>query len=338
MYHGAVQSLAERVAVYIVRHKLLKPGDRVGVAVSGGADSVTLLRLLLELRPELGIVLSVVHFNHQLRGSESDADAEFVSQLAAQHKLAFHTRAADTSQYASDHDLSLETAARELRYDFFRQLLTESQNNQPALDKIATAHTLDDQAETVLMRVLRGTGMKGLGGIYPRLVSDDPESDSSGEIVRPLLASGRAELVPYLQSLNQNWREDSSNRDMKHTRNRVRHLLLPMVEREFNPSIREGLSELAEIARGEEDYWQNEAEGWMGTGIHWSAGGNTNSDLVQLLPDATGPRQSSQSLTAAVDRIWLLSEPLAVQRRIIRAVAEYGEFSLEFKHVDEILR
>jgi tRNA(Ile)-lysidine synthase len=338
MYYVCVHALAEKVRLYIHRESLLSPGDRVGIAVSGGADSIALLRLLLELRPELGIVLSVVHFNHQLRGAESDSDAEFVAQLAAELKLQLHGSSADTAQYAGEHDLSLETAARELRYDFFRELLTESPDN-PALDKIATAHTLDDQAETVLMRMIRGTGMKGLGGIYPRLVTDDPESDSAGEIVRPLLAITRAELESYLRSLAQAWREDSSNREMKHTRNRVRHLLLPIIEKEFNPAIREGLSELADIARAEEDYWQNESAGWMGRGIHWSAEpAGQRSSLVQLGAPASEPAEpGSPQLIATVDLMWLLSEPLAVQRRAIRGIADHGEFALEFKHVEQIL-
>src|SRR5215813_12720742 len=115
MYHGAVQSLAERVAVYIVRHKLLKPGDRVGVAVSGGADSVALLRLLLEMRSELGIVPSVVHFNHKLRGEESEADEGFVAELARAHGLEFFCDSDDVKGHAAERRLSLEAAARELR-------------------------------------------------------------------------------------------------------------------------------------------------------------------------------------------------------------------------------
>src|SRR5436853_3370646 len=166
MYYGAVETLAQRVTGYIRRHKLLKPGDRVGVAVSGGADSIALLRLLLELRSELGIVLSVVHFNHELRGLESDEDEAFVSHLAREHKVVCHATSADVKEEAAAQGLSLEAAARELRYGFFQQLVEPDAEDRSQIDKVATGHTLDDQAETVLMRMLRGSGMRGLGGIY----------------------------------------------------------------------------------------------------------------------------------------------------------------------------
>src|SRR2546428_9067798 len=116
MYYGAVETLAQRVTGYIRRHKLLNPGDRVGVAVSGGADSVALLRLLLELRKQIGVVLSVVHFNHKLRGAESDEDESFVAQLAKRHKIEVRCESGDVAGHASEKHLSLETAARELRY------------------------------------------------------------------------------------------------------------------------------------------------------------------------------------------------------------------------------
>src|SRR5262249_14846902 len=152
----------DKVLKYIREQRLLQPGERVAVAVSGGADSVALLRLLLELRPELGIVLSVAHFHHQIRGAEADADQQFVSGLAQQSQLEFHSGSANAPAHARDHKLSLESAARELRHRWFRELA-----EQGRADKIATAHTLDDQAETVLMRILRGAGVRGLSGIAP---------------------------------------------------------------------------------------------------------------------------------------------------------------------------
>jgi len=128
---------------------------------------VALLRLLLELRPELGIVLSVAHFNHKLRSQESDEDEAFVTQLAREHKMDLHVSGADVRAEAFARGSSLETTARELRYKFFRQLVTPKNEGRSQLDKVATGHILDDQAETVLMRVLRGTGLAGLTGIYP---------------------------------------------------------------------------------------------------------------------------------------------------------------------------
>jgi tRNA(Ile)-lysidine synthase len=366
LYHVPVHDLAQKVLEHIRRDELLKPGDRLGVAVSGGADSVGLLRLLLELRKELGVVLSVVHFNHKLREGESDADEQFVAALARQHKLEFHSKSTDVAAHASAERLSIETAARELRYEFFAELLgggssssghnrgkDKSSDRAPMrLDKIATGHTLDDQAETVLMRVLRGTGVGGLGGIYPRLVVEDGEQDSvGGEIIRPLLSLRRQELEEYLTAIGQPWRDDATNMDLQYTRNRVRHTLLPLIEREFNPGIMSSLSDLAEIARAEEDYWESEASGWMGTTVQWFSPDNgpdsSATELVQLLPagqNALPTRTEdshdfgAQPMNAAIDLMWLLAESTAVQRRLIKSIGEEAEFPLEFKHVEEILR
>ena len=337
MYHVSVHPLAEKLLAHIRKHELLRAGDRVGVAVSGGSDSVALLRLLLELRRELGLVLSVVHLNHKLRGAESDQDQEFVSNLAAEHKLTLLKTTAEIAKHAAESRMSLEAAARQLRYDYFQQLL-----GGRVLDKVATGHTLDDQAETVLMRVIRGTGMRGLRAIQPRIQLDD--EIASSEIVRPLLDFRRAELREYLQSLGQPWREDSTNRESKYTRNRVRQLLIPLLEREFNPSVVQNLSELAEIARAEEDYWESEVEGWMGTIVQWTPAKpipQNHVSLDQLIsPGTANPSQPAQDvhMNAFVDLHWLLAEPLAVQRRVVKSIGDYAEIPLEFKHVEEILQ
>jgi tRNA(Ile)-lysidine synthase len=342
-----VHSLAQKVLDHVRRLELLKPGDRVGVAVSGGADSVGLLRLLLELRNEIGIVLAVVHFNHQLRGAESDEDEKFVAELARTHRLDFHVSRGDVATEAAANNLSIETAAREMRYDFFRQLHEETPDSS-GLDKIATGHTLDDQAETVLMRVLRGTGAHGLGGIYPVVALEDESEEAAGEVIRPLLALRHRELEAYSKEIGQLWREDSSNQNLHHTRNRVRHVLLPLLEREFNPAVTTNLAELAEIARAEEDYWENEVSGWMGTAIHWTEpewarSQGTSESLIQLPP--YDPELQKRLLepgplvmNASIDLLWLLSEPAAIQRRAIKAVGDLAGFPLEFKHVEEIVR
>jgi tRNA(Ile)-lysidine synthase len=380
MYHVPVHPLAESVLTYVRRQELLSAGDRVGVAVSGGIDSVALLRVLLELRKELGIVLSVVHFNHKLRGSESDADQKFVSQLAAEHYLEFYCESGDTEELAAEEHKGIESAARALRYDFFWGVLGPREEYPPLLpkegrsrasappntgpNKIATGHTLDDQAETVLMRLIRGTGPRGLVSIHPRIVSDsesDGSDDSDGEIVRPLLGIRRRALQQYLADLNQLWREDATNSDSKFTRNRVRKLLLPLIEREFNPSIVENLSELAEIARDEEDYWENEIAGWMGTVIQWSPpewtrglpGFGDSQPLVQIQTSHSSRLNSRQNeaelfqrieqsshaiANCSVSRPWFLTESKAVQRRVIKAIGEQAGIPLEFKHIEEILR
>jgi tRNA(Ile)-lysidine synthase len=391
-----VYSLTQNVLKHIRREELLRPGDRVGVAVSGGIDSVALLRLLLELRGELGIVLSVVHFNHQLRGADSHADQEFVAGLARECSLEFLIESGDVAAYAAREHCGLEAAARELRYRFFQRLLGgehgsgEPQGLKPGssstefagtaeavpfpetfaltrLQKIATGHTLDDQAETVLMRLIRGTGLRGLGGIYPRVLVAREEADEQdietqngegqGEIIRPLLSIRRPDLEKYLREIKQPWREDASNADSKFTRNRVRKTLLPLLEREFNPAIVEGLAELAEMARDEEDYWENEVSGWLGTVVQWSEPPWTREvqsiSLVQIegvgggdgpcLPMDLGMRMRIADapwlvMNASISRPWLLTEPKAVQRRVLKAVGKQARIPLEFKHVEEVLR
>ncbi|HLV87131.1 MAG TPA: tRNA lysidine(34) synthetase TilS [Candidatus Sulfotelmatobacter sp.] len=358
LYHVVVHTLAERVLSHIRQRDLLSAGDRVGVAVSGGIDSVALLRLLLELKPELGIVLAVVHFNHRLRGAESDADQEFVLQLAKDHALEILADVDDVAGHAHEEAISLETAAHDLRYGFFRYLLGEDGtcDSTHRLTKICTGHTLDDQAETVLMRIIRGAGIKGLGGIHPRFLVEGLDGEMSGEIVRPLLGLRRQELECYLRDLGQGWREDSTNTDTSLTRNRVRKLVVPMLEREFNPAVTENLSELAEIARDEEEYWENEVSGWMGTTVQWSepdwvAEEDASPGLVQI---ASVPNENPSSsivdlqarieaapwlvMNATLSRVWLLGEPVAVQRRVIRAIADHAGITLEFKHVEEVLR
>ncbi len=187
--------------------------------------------------------------------------------------------------------------------------------------------------------------MRGLAGIYPTFDLEE-EDEVVGEVIRPLLEVRHHELEQFLRDIGQAWREDASNRDPKFTRNRVRHVLLPLLEREFNPSVATGLSELAEIARGEEDYWQNEISGWMGTAIHWTEpewARPGQQGLVQLQPFNPDLQERLREpgplvMNATVDLMWLLSEPLAVQRRAVKAIGELAGFPLEFKHVEEILR
>ncbi|MGA8762398.1 MAG: tRNA lysidine(34) synthetase TilS [Candidatus Sulfotelmatobacter sp.] len=356
-----MHGLAQRVLAHIQRRELLQAGERVGVAVSGGIDSIALLRLLLELRGELGIVVSVVHFDHKLRGAESDADEELVAKLARDLGVECRADSGDVAAQAAEEHISVETAARELRYGFFRHLLGEDfaadlASKLPRLNKIATGHTLDDQAETVLMRLIRGTGMRGLGGIHPRIPveredAEHEHEDGHGEIIRPLLEIRRRELEQYLIELKQPWREDSSNADVKFTRNRVRQVLVPLLESEFNPAVADSLAELAEIARGEEDYWENEISGWLGTVVQWAppaAEQVERESLIQIQPSpgqrspCDNPQQlppKSQEATAvSISRAWLLTEPVAAQRRLVKAVGGHIGISLEFRHVEEIVR
>lgn len=233
--------LEQRVLANIRRRKMLNPGDRVGVTVSGGADSVGLLRLMGALRGRLGITLLVVHFNHCLRGTESDADAEFVVELARDLGIECVVERGDVLAAASKNKWNLEDAGRRMRYAFFERVVALGKAS-----RIAVAHTEDDQAETVLAHLLRGTGLTGLAGIHPE----------TGPIIRPLLGERRETLRQYLGGIGQPWREDSTNLDLRRMRARVRECLLPMLERDFTNHVTNRLARLAELAGEEQAFWR----------------------------------------------------------------------------------
>jgi tRNA(Ile)-lysidine synthase len=290
-----MHELAARLLKTIRKQGLIKPGDRVAAAVSGGADSVALLLLLLELRAELGIVLSVVHVNHKLRGAESDEDERFVTGLAQEKRLELHWRAAPVR---ADQP-GIEAAARKIRYQSFREIARSA-----GIRKIVTAHTLDDQAETVLLRMARGAGLRGIAGILPRWTLDEP---GNIEVVRPLLGIRRSELEQFLSERGQSWREDSTNRDLGFLRNRVRHTLLPLFKQTFQESAIENLADLAEIARAEEEHWKLSHPEILRSG--------------PVLPLAD-----------------LRSMPLAAQRRIVREwLAQAASLNIPFRTVEQVL-
>ena len=219
---------------------MIPAGSRVAVAVSGGADSVALFRILQKIRTELGITLSVAHFDHRLRGGESENDSRFVAELADANDLEFLTGGSDVASDARRQGWNLEDAGRRLRYAFFRRLV-----EQEHATHVAVAHTADDQAETVLAHLVRGTGPTGLAGIYP----------VAGAIVRPLLDVRRQELREYLVALGQAWREDSTNADPARLRSRIRLRLMPQLQREFSDRIVEHLCALAQLSREERVTW-----------------------------------------------------------------------------------
>lgn len=280
----------------------LAPGLRLAVGLSGGADSVALLRALTSRSREMGLVVHVAHLHHGMRGAEADGDLEFCRELARSLEVPFHESRIDTvaaskaDPAAGKGSESIEEAARRLRYGWFRELMAAG-----AVDAVATAHTRDDQAETTLAKFLRGAWTEGLSGIHP--VVRFPE----GRIVRPLLATGRAEIEAYLAGLGQSWREDSSNRHLTYTRNRIRHELLPILET-WNPRLREHLAQMAELARDEESWWRTELDRLA----------------PQLIlpgrPVRGGGRAATSRLAVEVAR--LVELPSAMQRRLLRYAAE----------------
>ncbi len=250
--------LTEKIEQALRRGELLLPGNRVACACSGGADSVALVRLLYELKDKLGLRLLVAHLNHQLRGEDSDADEAFVRRLAERLELEFVARREDVAARAKTEKTNLEEAGREARLEFFAALVTDGK-----ADAVAVAHTLDDQAETVLGRLVRGAGTRGLAGIYPvvdQKTAGDPSTSLSAskpppcprvKLVRPLLSVRRIELRDYLDSVQQPWREDATNRDPARLRSRIRLEVLP----QLNAAALEHLGRLANHAREEESFW-----------------------------------------------------------------------------------
>jgi tRNA(Ile)-lysidine synthase len=305
--------------------KTIPAGTRLGLAVSGGADSVALLRIAHRLAPAHGWALQVLHLDHGLRGEDGRADAAFVADLADKLGLPCTITVRETEAAASEQKLGLEETGRLLRYEWFGSLLTAN-----LLDAVATGHTLDDQAETVLNRLLRGAWSAGLSGIYPSVAARDlvgaaHTPQTRGQILRPLLATRRNALRSWLTEIGQPWREDASNADLHFTRNRIRHELLPVL-RSFNPRVDEQLAQTAELARAEEEYWQAEVArllpGLLLPGRAVRGGGRASSTL-------TGER----SLAIEVER--LRAFPIALQRRLLRAVATQLGGSL---HYDETAR
>jgi tRNA(Ile)-lysidine synthase len=299
---------------------LLTPGMRLAVALSGGADSVALLRALAARRSELGLVLHAAHLHHGLRGAEADGDLDFCRALAARLDIPFHearvdvAAAAKADPQAGKPAESIEEAARRLRYSWFRELLSKT-----PLHAVATAHTLDDQAETVLAKFLRGAWTEGLAGIAPKL--EGPEG--AGVILRPLLATTRSEIEAYLRGLGQEWREDSSNRHLTFTRNRIRHELLPLLEG-WNPRLREHLAQMAELARDEEAWWQAE--------------------LARLVPQLIlpgrpargGGRATGSGAGLAIEVARLAALAPALQRRLVRHAAGQLGGALDFPATEAV--
>jgi len=264
----STKQLSERLQNAIQRSGLLREGDRVGVAVSGGADSVALLLLLIGIKRKMGITLRVLHFNHKLRGAAADGDEKFVSGLAQKYKLPFYSAAAAVKSIAKSDKTNLEATARRLRYAFFSECASEHH-----LDKIAVAHTADDQAETVLAHILRGSGLAGLGGIHPRVE----------KIVRPLLSVSRADLRLYLKAHKQTWREDATNRDTTKTRAHIRKKLIPLLKKEFQPRIVEHLDSLSSHAREDDALLNDLADERLRASLEIISGG-ASIRIAELLP------------------------------------------------------
>jgi tRNA(Ile)-lysidine synthase len=301
--------IKENVKATIERHELISRGDRVLVAVSGGPDSVALLHLLHELREELDVELEVAHLQHGIRGEDAKQDARFVAELTELLKLPFHLKEIDLPRMKSNAGRgNLEAWAREERYRFFADVVRERK-----LDKVATAHTEDDQAETVLMWLLRGSGVKGLGGMSPLHLRRSVDSINTLTVIRPLLKISKGEIVEYLEERKINYRRDLSNLDASLLRNWIRLELLPKIQQRVGSGFSARLSRQTELLRDEDSL------------------------LEELARKSYEGMRDSQGLSRAA----LVREPKALQRRILRHWIGRTRGHLrgvEFVHIDELLR
>ena len=295
-------TLLERVAEIISRYSMLPAGTRVGVAVSGGADSVVLLNVLVRLSDAFQIVPIVLHINHALRGCESESDEQFVRELAAQKGLACLV---GSGPVGSNSGLTgnLEQVARDARRNWFHKWKADGH-----VDRVALGHTESDQAETVLYRLLRGSGLAGLSGMRP--VSKDG-------LIRPLLTTTRREVRDWAQAEGLTWREDASNMNRAFDRNRLRLDTIPELEKNYNPRLTRSLARMSQIAQAEEDYWAREISQYF----------------------AAVSKRSQYGLI--LDLVNFCKWDPAVQRRVLRTAIEdtRGDLRLiDFEHVEALVK
>ena len=283
--------MTDKVFAFITQHHMIQPGDHVICAVSGGKDSMALLDVLCQLAPKLHCHISVAHFNHLLRGTESDQDCSFVSAWCHAHAIPFYTASADVRHYAQQSHLGIEDAARRLRYEFLTSI--------DACAKIATAHTADDNLETVLMHLIRGSGLHGLTGIPP----------VRGQIIRPLLTLSSVEILDYLTSNNIPHIEDSTNALDDCTRNRLRHHIIPQLKSE-NPDFLSRINEMTASLLDDDIFLETQAQAAL--------------DRIRLSPTSIstdGLCQLSPALQARVCRLFLKVVPALTYRQTQQIIA-----------------
>ena len=298
----------QRVLRFIKEKHLIDPGRKLVVAVSGGPDSVSMLDILVKLSDELGIELHIAHLDHQLRGQDSAADALYVSVLAERLGIPVTIESRDVAAYQRKYRLSPDEAAREVRYAFLAEVASDT-----GTDRIAVGHTLDDQVETILMHLIRGSGTRGLRGLLPE--TSLKYGNDMVTLIRPLLGISRADTVEYCRQHRLNPRDDASNASLTPLRNRIRHELLHIL-REYNPNITASLLRTARIAGDDLAYLDTAAE-------------RLRENIVQIQED-----------TAIIDRQSFKSLPHAIQRHLLRDLAEMmlGNIQdIEAVHIEEII-
>ena len=295
----------DSVLASIREYDMLSGADRIICAFSGGADSVCLADALLALSPELGFRMECAHFDHLLRGEESRRDAAFAAAWCAERKLKLHTGSGDAAAYALQQRMGIEEAARELRYAFLESLGDER-------TRIATAHQADDQAETILMDLIRGSGLHGLCGIPP----------VRGRFIRPLLGVGREEILAYLELRGLEHVEDSSNRDTAYRRNQLRHEIMPML-RQLNPAVTAALGRTSRLLREDEKTLSEMAEAHVAV-----VGGQAELSVKELL--ALPQSLSSRALRSAAGHFGVKTEEKHISAMLALAAssAPSGQIAL----------
>ncbi len=293
------------VCDFIRREGMILPGEKVLAGVSGGADSTALLLLLDELGSELGFSVEAVHVEHGIRGAESLEDEAFVRKLCCHQGIVLHTRHADVPKAASLNGETLEEAARNVRMEIFEKIRRER-----GADRIALAHHADDQAETVLLNLFRGTGLTGLAGIRP----------VRGRIVRPLLCVTRAMIEQWLSQKGQSWRTDSTNLETDQVRNRIRINLLPLISEQVNAASSRHICEAAASVREAVEHLEGEID-------------SLERKLVRYLPD----EESAAAAAAAVAALDPVMAPGLIRRMINRVNEGKGLKDLTRIHIRNIL-
>jgi tRNA(Ile)-lysidine synthase len=295
--------LLQRVSGYMSRYRMVERGDKVLAAVSGGPDSIALLHILYLLKDELGITLHIAHLNHMFRGEESEKDAVFVAEAAKHYGLPVTIKSVDVSLYRKQRHLSKQAAAREVRFRFFRETA-----ERVGASKVALAHQGDDQAETILINILRGAGTTGLKGILPV---------REGFYIRPLLNERRSEIERFCSEMNLAYRQDSSNLKPVYARNRIRLNLIPLLEKNYNPEIVPSLQRLGEICREEDSYLDEMA-------VKAFQGALLEADTGRILLSLARLKET----------------PLAIRRRLLRRAwreVTGAAVNLDFQHAEEAL-
>ncbi|WP_320043119.1 tRNA lysidine(34) synthetase TilS [uncultured Desulfobacter sp.] len=240
------QHFTDQVLDTIREHDMVTPGHSVLIGVSGGPDSMALAQVLIKLKNKLDIRIGLAHLNHMLRGDQALADETFVREFAREHTLDLVVEKRSVADFAKQQRLCVEEAGRNARYDFFNRVACEN-----GFHRIALGHHRDDNVEQVLMNIVRGTGPLGLRGIPPV---------RQKIFIRPLIRIPRADILVFLDEINQDYRIDGSNEDTSYLRNRIRHRLIPFLEKEFNPDIKSGIERLSGII-GQEDEFLNQLAG-----------------------------------------------------------------------------